>query len=71
MPSKKENQIWVRKFSSFGDAERFDDEYYAAMSHEKRVGLMQHLREIYGKIDKDHNVRSGRLLRVVKILQQT
>ena len=42
---KKDRSNWtVRKFSSFAEAEKFEDEYYASLSEVKRLEILIGLR---------------------------
>lgn len=67
-------KIWVNKAKSFEDAEIFDRTYYAQMTPEERLSIVQELREIYFKFPKQshkglrkHESRK-RFRRVVKII---
>ena len=62
-------KIWVNKARSFKDAEKFDSNYYAAMSRTERLETMQFLRETYHKIKNLKNESRKRLRRVVKVIQ--
>lgn len=64
-------KIWIRKMSSFAEAEKFDADYYRAMSRNERLETMQFLREVCGKIRKGkYNACGKRLRRVVRVIQQ-
>ena len=63
-------KIWVNKVSSFTDAEKFDDDYYLAMSSSERLDTVQFLREMHSKLKKGlrNESRKG-LRRVIKVIQ--
>ena len=64
-------KIWVNKADSFEEAEKFDENYYQAMSPEQRLETMQFLREIYTKIKRGRTGEDRkRLRRTIKIIQQ-
>jgi len=64
-------KIWANVAKSFKEAEKFDRDYYFAMSRAQRLEDMQLLREMCGKIKKGPRYESGkRLQRVAKIIQQ-
>ena len=60
-------RIWINKANSFKEAEEFDRNYYAQMTPEERLSIVQELREMYFKFAK---VRSRRLQRVIKIIEK-
>ncbi len=60
-------KIWVRKSSSFKEAQQFDIDYYLSMSPSERLGIMQFLRETELKLKNEKNRK--RLRRVVKVVQ--
>lgn len=62
-------KIWVNKARLFKDAEKFDRNYYAAMSKTEKLETMQFLREIYSKIKGLKNEGRKRLRRVIKVIQ--
>lgn len=61
---------WVNKTNSFREAEKFETDYYLAMSGIKRLRTVQFLREMYYKIKRGlkNEGRKG-LRRVIKIIQ--
>ena len=67
-------KIWVNKANSFKEAEEFDRKYYAQMTPEERLNIVQELREIYFNFSKNRpkglqkNARRERLRRVIKII---
>ncbi len=68
-------KIWVNKANNFKEAEEFDRKYYAQMTPEERLSIVQELREIYLKFPKKNqkgpnkHASRKRLQRVVKIIQ--
>ena len=68
-------KIWINKPKSFKEAEDFNRKYYAQMTPEERLSIMQELREIYPKFSRKNQKRSNtheirrRLQRIVKIIQ--
>lgn len=64
-------KIWVNIAKSFKEAEEFDLQYYLNMTPEKRLDIMQFLRDEYikmKKLDKDE-IRKG-LRRSIKVIKQ-
>lgn len=65
----------IHKFESFVEAEKFDRRYYAKMSVEKRLSIVQELREMHLKLFISRKERSyanrKRLRRVSRVIQQT
>ena len=73
--SVRRKRIWVNVARNFKEAEEFDKKYYAEMTPEERLSIVQELREMYPKFSKrgrkgqlNHENRR-RLQRVVKIIQ--
>lgn len=62
-------KIWFRKFYSYKEAEEFDTKYYADMSKQERLDIMQYLRDLYYKIKGDRNASRKGLRRVIRIIQ--
>lgn len=62
-------KIWINKTDSFLESERFDKNYYLGMSGQKKVEVVQFLREQYFKI-KGLKEENRRLHRVIKIKKQ-
>ncbi len=68
-------KIWINKAKNFKEAEDFDRKYYAQMTPEERLSIVQELREIYLKFPKRNQkgankYASGkRLRRVIKVIQ--
>lgn len=64
-------KIWVHKTNSFKSAEGFDEEYYFNMNSTQRLEIMQFLRKIYFKFNKNRK-NEGRkgLRRAIKVIQQ-
>lgn len=62
-------KIWVNKARSFEEAEKFDENYYLAMSQTERLETVQYLREMYYKM-KGRLKYAGRerLRRIIKII---
>ncbi|MFA6549086.1 MAG: hypothetical protein WCT39_04060 [Candidatus Margulisiibacteriota bacterium] len=65
-------KLWIKKFSSFKEAEKADQQDYSNLSPAERLDIIQFLRESYFRAKGmfTHDGRS-RLRRSVKILQQT
>ena len=61
-------QPWVRKASSFHEAEELDWQDYLAMTPAERLSLLQQLREAYDKLGDRHARRAG-LRRVARVVQ--
>lgn len=63
-------KVWVKKFNSFKEAEKFEDEYYRKMSPEDRLSDIQFCRQMYFKLKHINidEVRKGlrRFYKVVK-----
>lgn len=65
-------KIWVKRSSSFSEAQEFDDSYYLSFTPKERLEIVQILREEYWRFNKDKNYESGkRLRRVFKLIKQT
>lgn len=68
-------KIWVHKAGSFQEAEEFDRKYYAQMTPEERLNIVQELREIdsnfprKGRKGPSKYANRRRLQRVIKIIQ--
>lgn len=60
--------VWVKKFGSFEEADRADEEYYASMSPEERLAIIQSLRESHHKLRGSPNDGKG-LRRVARVVQ--
>lgn len=60
---------WVKKITSFREAEKFDKEYYLAMSPEERLGIVQFLREVYCKFGRGKNEERKGLRGFIKVIQ--
>lgn len=63
-------KTWVKKFSSFREAERFDINQCANMSPEEKWDTMQFLREAYYKFKGAKFEKGKGLRRVLKIFKQ-
>ena len=64
-------KIWIKKFPSFREADRFDRNYYRSMSAMERLENMQFLREIYYKLRSSFkNEGRERLRRVIRVIPQ-
>ncbi|MEI6634415.1 MAG: hypothetical protein WCP22_11460 [Chlamydiota bacterium] len=64
-------KIWVHKAKSFADAAKFDRLYYAGLSPEARLDIVQMLREEHFKIHRALPYENGkRLRRVLTIIEQ-
>ena len=61
-------KVWVHKAKSFEDAERFERQYYQAMSRRERVETVDWLRQVARKFKKTGN-GGTRLRRVVTVVQ--
>ncbi len=65
-------KIWVHKAGSFQEAEEFDRKYYAQMTPEERLNIVQELREIdfnFPRKGPSKYANRRRLQRVIKIIQ--
>jgi hypothetical protein len=64
-------KVWTRTFSTPAEARRFERSYYLAMSPQKRLEIVQLLRDRAYKLRKglSHEGRK-RLRRIVRIIQQ-
>ena len=62
-------KIWINKVNSFKEAEEFDRKYYARMTPEERLSIVQELREIHFKFLNPDS--KPRLQRVIKVVQMT
>ncbi len=62
---------WVKKFSSFAEAEIFNRNYYAGMTPTQRLETMQFLRDIYYKFTGQKHETGKRLRRIIKVIKQT
>lgn len=60
-------KIWIHKARSFQAAERFEQQYYQAMSPKERVETVDWLRQVARKLRKVHGGK--RLRRVITIIQ--
>lgn len=64
-------KIWIVKTNSFHAAQEFDDNYYLKMTSSQRLEIMQFLREVNNKLNKERvNESRKRLRRSIKIIQQ-
>lgn len=70
-------RIWVNKANSFENAEKFDRDYYLAMTSAERLETVQLLRERYFPQDPlvktkkyRKNENRKRLRRVISVVQQ-
>ncbi len=62
-------KIWIKKFNSFKEAERFEDEYYRKRSPEERLEDIQLCREMYFELKKINlNACRKRLRRVFRVI---
>lgn len=66
----KKKKIWMNKTHSFLEAERFDEQYYQAMSGYEKIEIMQFLREQYLKMKGLKGEDRKRLRRVIKFIKQ-
>ena len=67
--SKALKHIWLKKFNSFRKADAADIQEYINMSPNKKLELMQYLRESYYKLDKKmYNESKKGLQRTIKII---
>jgi hypothetical protein len=66
-------RIWVHRAKSFVEAAAFDSGYYAAMTPEERLDIMQRLREVNFKLNREGTAHVGatRLRRHVAILKSS
>lgn len=63
-------RIWIKKFKSFKEAEKFNQNYYSKMTPAERLDILQYLREIYSKIKGGKYAVGTGLRRVIKIIPQ-
>ena len=64
-------KIWIKKFVSFREADRFDRNYYRRMSAIGRLENLQFLREIYYKLRSNFKDEGReRLRRVIRVISQ-
>ena len=64
-------KIWVKKTSSFSEAQDQDMQYYLNMSAQERLETVQFLREQYFKFNGIIPYESGkRLRRIVRVVQK-
>lgn len=67
-------KMFIHVAPGFKEAQEFDRQYYASMSTQERLSIMQELREMYQKFsfqnrkEKSENAGRKRLRRVVKVL---
>lgn len=54
---------------SFREAEKFDKEYYLAMSPAERLDIVQFLREVYRKFGRGKNEERKGLRGFIKVIQ--
>lgn len=66
----KKKKIWMNKTDSFAEAERFDEQYYQAMSGNEKIEIIQFLREQYLKMKGLDGEGRERLRRVVRLIKQ-
>lgn len=68
LPMKK---IWIHKARSFKEAAAFDRRYYAALSGNERLAIVQFLRESFYKLEqgKRREKKRARFRRSIKIIQ--
>ena len=68
-------RIWIHKAKSFAEAKKFDRQYYANMSAEERLSIVQDLRESHLKffpqkpIKKRKRENRERLCRITTIIR--
>lgn len=62
--------IWVHKAKSFAEAIEYDRRYYAAMTPEARLEIVQMLREEYFRVHRVPHENGKRLRRVLTIIEQ-
>ena len=64
------NKIWVKKNSSFKEAQKYDSEYYFNLSIAERISIIQELREAHfnttGLLDNENGKRLRRVFRIIK-----
>ena len=63
-------KFWIKKFSSFKEAEEFDRKYYEQMSPKEKWDTMQFLREVYYNFKGSKYEKGKGLRRVLKITKQ-
>ena len=67
----KLKKIWMRKATSFSEAQEQDIDYYLNMSAKERIEIVQILREQYHKSGKVNLGESRKRLRkTVRVVQQ-
>jgi hypothetical protein len=67
----KMKKIWMRKATSFSEAQEQDIDYYLNMSAQERIEIVQFLREQYHKFARVNlsESREG-LRRTIRVIQQ-
>jgi hypothetical protein len=65
----KNKKIIINKFTSFKEAEEWEDEYYLFKSKEERLSDIQYCREIYFKL-LNKNAGRKRFRRVFRVIKQ-
>jgi len=64
-------KIWIKKASSFSEAQDQDLEYYLNMSAQERIETVQFLREQYFKFNGISPHEGGKgLRRTIRVIQQ-
>ena len=64
-------RVWIKKATSFKEAEEFEDDYYKRESVEERLGDIQFCRQMYFLMKGiDINAARKGLRRVFRIIQQ-
>jgi hypothetical protein len=64
-------KIWMRKATSFSEAQEQDMDYYLNMSAQERIEIVQFLREQYHKFGKVNLSESRKgLRRTIRVVQQ-
>jgi hypothetical protein len=66
----KKAKIWVKKTSSFQEADKQNFEYYLSMTPQERLETVQFLRDQHYKLMANHENRK-RLRKIVRIVKQT
>lgn len=63
-------KIWIKIFTSFKEAEKFNLDHYAKMSPSEKWDTMQFIRETYQNFRGRRYENGKRLRRVFKIIKQ-
>jgi pyruvate formate-lyase activating enzyme-like uncharacterized protein len=60
-------EIWVRKCSSFEEAEEADQEFWAQMTGDERVQVLEQMRQDAWKITGEPLERIQKVVRIIRL----